>query len=363
MTTPPTPADWYPDPENPAGLRYWDGTAWTEHRAPAPPPAEFTPAAPQSSLSDLAGAERPDTPEASTDPASGSPESGSHRAPDEQAATPTPVQPYDTHPPTSYQPPSQPATPESTPWNPPLPSWDTPSSEPSYAPPPTQAFEAAPYAPPPGATGYPSPGPTGDGPNKKLVIGILGGAAAILLAIVLTLVFVLIRKGDPTVTSSQRSTSSSAATTTTSSQSTSETSSESATSATPTPPPTSVEGSDGDYTFSVAGTETGDTVTSTVDHSVQTTANGMFYVVYLNVTNTGAGPLTFVATFQHLNVAGQAIPLDDEATAFLGGTIAQVAPGDKVETPLVYDVPTGAEPDSVVVRADPSTAGVELPLR
>ncbi len=30
------PADWYPDPENPSQLRYWDGTAWTEHRAPVP---------------------------------------------------------------------------------------------------------------------------------------------------------------------------------------------------------------------------------------------------------------------------------------------------------------------------------------
>jgi endonuclease YncB( thermonuclease family) len=33
------PADWYPDPEAPAGhLRYWDGYAWTEHRV-APPVA------------------------------------------------------------------------------------------------------------------------------------------------------------------------------------------------------------------------------------------------------------------------------------------------------------------------------------
>jgi endonuclease YncB( thermonuclease family) len=34
---PSAPADWYPDPEAPAGhLRYWDGSAWTEHRV-APP--------------------------------------------------------------------------------------------------------------------------------------------------------------------------------------------------------------------------------------------------------------------------------------------------------------------------------------
>lgn len=30
-----TPADWYPDPENPGQLRYWDGNRWTEHRSPS----------------------------------------------------------------------------------------------------------------------------------------------------------------------------------------------------------------------------------------------------------------------------------------------------------------------------------------
>ena len=38
------PADWYPDPEDPGQHRYWDGTQWTEHRAPRAAPAE--PAAP-----------------------------------------------------------------------------------------------------------------------------------------------------------------------------------------------------------------------------------------------------------------------------------------------------------------------------
>ena len=30
-----TPAGWHPDPEDPSQQRYWDGTAWTEHRMPA----------------------------------------------------------------------------------------------------------------------------------------------------------------------------------------------------------------------------------------------------------------------------------------------------------------------------------------
>jgi len=32
------PAGWYPDPEDPAALRYWDGTTWAERTQPLPPP-------------------------------------------------------------------------------------------------------------------------------------------------------------------------------------------------------------------------------------------------------------------------------------------------------------------------------------
>ena len=44
-------AGWYPDPSDPTAQRYWDGSAWTEHKAPAPggqpayQPAYATPAA------------------------------------------------------------------------------------------------------------------------------------------------------------------------------------------------------------------------------------------------------------------------------------------------------------------------------
>lgn len=37
MTQTPTPAGWYPDPEQAGQQRYWDGAQWTEHRAPLAP--------------------------------------------------------------------------------------------------------------------------------------------------------------------------------------------------------------------------------------------------------------------------------------------------------------------------------------
>lgn len=40
MTTNPTPAGWYPDPENPSQSRYWDGTSWA---APSMPPPTSAP--------------------------------------------------------------------------------------------------------------------------------------------------------------------------------------------------------------------------------------------------------------------------------------------------------------------------------
>lgn len=40
------PAGWYPDPDDAAGVRYWNGFAWTDLRAPLPSPGP--PPAPRS---------------------------------------------------------------------------------------------------------------------------------------------------------------------------------------------------------------------------------------------------------------------------------------------------------------------------
>lgn len=40
-----SPPNWYPDPERPGELRFWDGQRWTEHRAPSPQPGPGRPTA------------------------------------------------------------------------------------------------------------------------------------------------------------------------------------------------------------------------------------------------------------------------------------------------------------------------------
>src|SRR5215210_3621127 len=83
MTTPPTPAGWYPDPERAGQLRYWDGGAWTEHFSPIPePPA---PPGPEPSAAPAA-AEPPAEP--SFDAAS-----GAHRAPETEPEPAPPGEP------------------------------------------------------------------------------------------------------------------------------------------------------------------------------------------------------------------------------------------------------------------------------
>lgn len=36
-------AGWFPDPQDPNSLRYWDGHAWTSHTSPGPPPPAGAP--------------------------------------------------------------------------------------------------------------------------------------------------------------------------------------------------------------------------------------------------------------------------------------------------------------------------------
>jgi len=189
-----------------------------------------------------------------------------------------------------------------------------------------------------------------------VLIGYLSGVGVLLLALILAAVygFVIRDNTPPTLASPGTSTSS----TTSSESSTTETSSESPT----TTPGLGGEATDGDFVFSVASTDSGDTITSPIDESVVKTANGEYFVVYINVGNNGASPLTWLSVLQMLSDGTQTFAPDVEASAALTGDVITIDPGAQLEVALAFDVPIGTVPTTIQLHGDPGSAGVELPV-
>jgi uncharacterized protein DUF4352/uncharacterized protein DUF2510 len=380
MTTPTTPAGWYPDPDGSGGQRYWDGFVWTEHRSPAvaaPEPAG------ESSTS-----EQPTSVVSLPDQPTSVVPSGAHRVPDQEPEPEVPATvvtpsfgPPSYEPPTFETPSFEATAAEATASahhsleapSPEAPSYEAPSSEappsetPSYEPPPfqTPSYEPPPFQTPSYATpsfGEPSAFAGSDGTggppnnNRKLLTAYLSGVGVLLLALILAAVygFVIRDNTPPEVTSSGTSTSS----TTSSESSTTETSSESPTAT----PGLGDEATDGDFAFSVASTDSGDTITSPIDESVVKTATGEYFVVYLNVGNNGAAPLTWLSVLQTLSDGSQVFAPDVEASAALTGSEITINPGEQLEVALAFDVPIGTVPTSIQLHGDPGSAGVELPV-
>jgi len=427
MTTPSTPAGWYPDPDGSGGQRYWDGSIWTEHRSPAvgatEPAGEHSASEAATSVVSLpdqpttivpTGAHRAPDPEPEpepvippTEPVAPSYETPSYETPSFEtpsygtpsyepptfetpsfeataAAATSPVTPSSEAPPSeaqSYETPSF-ETPSYEP-----PTFGAPSAEPpSYGQPSYEApsYEApsfgapSPEAPSYGAASYETPTfgtPSYDAPpvttpsafagsdgtggppnNRKVLIGYLSGVGVLLLALILVAVygFVIRDNTPPTLASPGTSTSS----TTSSASSTTETTSESPT----TTPGLGGEATDGDFVFSVASTDSGDTITSPIDESVVKTATGEYFVVYINVGNNGASPLTWLSVLQMLSDGTQTYAPDVEASAALTGSEITIDPGAQLEVALAFDVPIGTVPTTIQLHGDPGSAGVELPV-
>jgi serine/threonine protein kinase len=237
--------------------------------------------------------------------------------------------------------------------------------DPYLTPPPAQVSSNAPthhgfpaLAPPAAARAYPAvsapssaaPAPSATGRNKTAIIALAATVGLLLLVGIGLFVFTSVFDGGRTTTTSDSTTEAEATA--------GETSGEATTSKTPS------EGAaaDGDFTFAVASTDSGDTVTSSTDSKTQKKANGQFFVVYLTVTNTGSAEASFPSSLQVLDAGGTTYSPDEEASTYLGGWKVTVASGAQVEVPLAFDVPVGTTPTSIRVHGTSDGEGVELPL-
>jgi hypothetical protein len=122
---------------------------------------------------------------------------------------------------------------------------------------------------------------------------------------------------------------------------------------------------DGKFEFTVTGQDCSKTTIGTNQYA-QTTAQGVFCVVSLHVTNVGDKAQYFDANSQKAYDAqekeysansGAAVYLDD-ANSFL----EQLNPGSAVDGQLVYDVPTGTQLTQLELHDSPFSGGVKVAL-
>ena len=382
MTTPTTPAGWYPDPDGSGEQRYWDGDAWTERPPPATPsdspgddepaatippippgePSAFEPPTFQSfetpTFEEIASGAlsvpepppvepEPEVEEALPDtPDSEAPSTAAEELTASEADTPAdqwPAQPS----PSDHSPSDQ------------APADETPRFTPQSFTSRTEHDESGGHGWGTGPTpGYGAPTGAGASPgNRRLLVGYLGAVGALLLVLILILLYAFVIRDDET------SSTASSAPTTPSAEPVPSTSSEtSAPVETEAAPPVEAGAADGPLTFAVTGSEIRTAVTSTVDRALEKTAVGEFVVIAVDVGNTGPDVQDFVSTLQVLKADGVPFPADDQASQYVGGGVTPVDPGATVQTAIVFDVPVGTVPTSIELHGVPGSPGVELPL-
>ncbi len=119
---------------------------------------------------------------------------------------------------------------------------------------------------------------------------------------------------------------------------------------------------DGNFEFVVTGVDRAAVVADPEFPDLQKVAAGEYVMVNMTVTNVGAEPQTFFASFNTLSDGTTEFTSDDEAWIYLGNTLADLNPGDSIDTAVVFDVPVGTDPESIELHDGPFSEGVVVGL-
>ena len=119
---------------------------------------------------------------------------------------------------------------------------------------------------------------------------------------------------------------------------------------------------DGDFSFVVTGVQRMDAVVNPEHPDIEKVAQGEYVVVQMTVTNTSAEPQTYSGSFNTLFDGSTVYKSDDEAWLYFGHLPPRVNPGDSFDTAVVFDVPRGAEVQSVELHDGPTSTGVTVAL-
>ena len=119
---------------------------------------------------------------------------------------------------------------------------------------------------------------------------------------------------------------------------------------------------DGDFSFVVTGVQRMDAVVNPEHPDIEKVAHGEYVVVQMTVTNTSAEPQTYSGSFNTLFDGSTVYKSDDEAWLYFGHLPPRLNPGDSFDTAVVFDVPRGAEVQSVELHDGPTSTGVTVAL-
>jgi hypothetical protein len=372
MTTPPTTAGWYPDPDGSGGQRYWDGAAWTAQRPDAPEATEETATWPSElppwpedmempSWEEAGKAEpvSPDEPvveeplvaDASLEEASAEDAIADDPALGEAAEEP------------AITADAEPSVPDEALESAP-PEFDPAAEQTTrvhLVDQPTAAVplpESPPFPPPAAPAAFATFGsrPTPGGPLKGYLAGV-GGLLVVLVG-VLVWAFAFADPGTgATEANGADGASETAVTTAPTTDSADPTEAAGDGSTTP-----SGEALDGDVAITNNGLEITPTVSAVDNELLTKSAAGEFVVVRLTLLNKGELPATFLADQQVLTAGGQTFNPETESTFYLGGISAVLYPGQPVDVAFAFDVPPGTAPESLLVHGDLASAGTVLEL-